>query len=96
MTNIDEKRAFQELMTGPSDAFKADLWRAKAMELADKVDRMQAERLKLDRRIHNQRMSLRQNWEIVEMRRNYMGSPASRAAYARLLKRHQALLAGHQ
>lgn len=56
------------------------------------IQRLQADRLKLDRRIHNQRVALRETWEIVEMRRNYMGSPASRAAYARLLKRHQALL----
>lgn len=57
------------------------------------ICRMHDERLNLDRRIHNQRASLRQTWEIVEMRRNYMGSPASRSAYARLLKRHQKLLA---
>lgn len=62
-------------------------------EAADEIERLKAERLKLDRRIHNQRASLRQTWEIIEMRRNYMGSPASRAAFARLLKRHQKLLA---
>lgn len=68
---MNEKQAFQELMTGPSDAFKAELWKARAMELADKVDRMQAERLKLDRRIHNQRVALRSNWEIIEARAAY-------------------------
>lgn len=57
------------------------------------IERLRAERLKLDKRIHNQRMALRETWEIVEMRRNYMGSPASRAAFASLLKRHQSLLA---
>lgn len=57
------------------------------------IRRLRAERLKLDKRIHNQRHALRENWMIVEMRRNYMGSPASRKAYANLLKRHQALLA---
>lgn len=61
--------------------------------LRAEIVRLKAERLKLDRRIHNQRVALRENWEIVEMRRNYMGSPASRAAYARLLKRHKELLA---
>lgn len=60
------------------------------------IGRMREERLALDQRIHNQRASLRQTWEIVEMRRNYMGSPASRSAYARLLKRHQKLLAEQQ
>lgn len=58
----------------------------------DQIEALRQERLKLDRRIHNQRKSLRANWEIVEMRRNYMGSPASRAAYARLLRRHKELL----
>ena len=64
--------------------------------LTAEVDRRREERIELDRRIHNQRASLRQTWEIVEQRRNYMGSPASRAAYARLLKRHQKLLADQQ
>lgn len=61
--------------------------------LRDEVEMLKAERLKLDRRIHNQRVALRQNWEIFEMRRKYMGSPASRAAYARLLKRYSELKA---
>lgn len=80
---MDEKQIFQELMAGPSDAFKAELWKARAMELADKVDRMQAERLKLDKRIHNQRVALRENWEIIEMRashkRAWLQSPLLRS-----------------
>lgn len=31
-------------------------------------ERMRAERLMLDKRIHNQRVALRETWEIVEMR----------------------------
>ena len=56
------------------------------------IERLKAMRLKLDRRIHNQRLALRQNWEIVEMRGNWIGSPAARRKYANLLKRHRALL----
>lgn len=59
--------------------------------LGEEVERLRSERLELDKRIHNQRVALRQNWEIFEMRRNYMGSPASRAAYARLLARYRKL-----
>ena len=57
--------------------------------LHNQIALMKAERLKLDRRIHNQRVALRQTWETFEMRRKYMGSPDSRAAYARLLKRYK-------
>jgi len=32
---------------------------------------MKEERLKLDRRIHNQRRALRENWEILEMRNGH-------------------------
>lgn len=71
-------------------------WRSRALAAEAEVARLKDERLKLDRRIHNQRASLRQTWEIVEMRRNYMGSPASRAAFARLLRRHKELLAKQQ
>lgn len=34
--------------------------------------RLKAERLKLDRRIHNQRVALRENWMIVESREWYV------------------------
>lgn len=58
-----------------------------------KIERMHAERLKLDQRIHNQRRSCRITWEIVEMRRKWLGSDVARRSYVRLLKRHQKLLA---
>lgn len=32
------------------------------------MNRMMAERQRLDRRIHNQRIALRQNWETMEKR----------------------------
>lgn len=32
------------------------------------------ERLKLDRRIHNQRVALRENWMAFEQRANFVGS----------------------
>lgn len=36
-----------------------------------KLERMYAERLKLDRRIHNQRHACRLTWETVEMRNGW-------------------------
>ena len=45
---------------------------------------------KLERRIHNQRRSNRDTWEIVESRNKWMGSPEARKAFARLLVRHRA------
>lgn len=56
-------------------------------------ERLRTERLKLDRRIHNQRIALRQNWEIVEQRQKWLGSDTARRMYCALLRRHQALLA---
>lgn len=35
------------------------------------INRMREDRLKLDRRIRNQRLALRLNWEIIEMRASY-------------------------
>lgn len=60
--------------------------------LVQEVERLRTDRLKLDRRIHNQRRSLRETWEIVEMRRKWLGSDTARRAYARLLKQYRALL----
>ena len=37
----------------------------------EEVERLKAERLKLDKRIRCQRLALRQNWEIIEMRASY-------------------------
>lgn len=54
--------------------------------LRHRVRTLEDQRKELDRRIHNQRVANRENWEIVEMRRNAMGSPASRAAYVRLVR----------
>lgn len=85
------QRYFQELMNGPSEVYKAELWRKRAYELAEEVDRLVAERLKLDRRIHNQRVALRQTWEIVEMRRKWLGGDTARKMYASLWKRYQTL-----
>ena len=50
--------------------FAARLQEALAAVEAER-DRERATRLKLDKRIHNQRVALRQNWEIVEMRANF-------------------------
>lgn len=51
------------------------------------IDKMRAERIKLDRRIHNQRVALRENWEIVEMRashqRAWLRSPLLRSILQR-------------
>lgn len=62
-------------------------------EAADELERLRAERLKLDKRIHNQRVALRQTWEIVEMRRKWLGSDTARRMYSSLLKRYRALKA---
>lgn len=46
--------------------------------LGEEVERLRAERLKLDKRIHNQRVALRDTWETVEMRRKWLGSDTAR------------------
>src|SRR5882757_8225156 len=61
--------------------------------LEETIDRMHRERFELDRRIHNQRVSLRSNWEIVEMRsQNWIGSREGRRRFINLLKRHHETL----
>jgi hypothetical protein len=55
-------------------------------------DRLKAERLMLDRRIHNQRVANRETWEIVEMRRKWLGSDTARRLYCSLSKQHRELL----
>jgi len=50
-------------------------------ELEQRLDHIK----KLERRIHNQRRSNRDTWEIVEARRKWLGSLAARQVYARLL-----------
>jgi hypothetical protein len=37
-------------------------------EAADEIERLRAQEYKLARRIHQQRVALRENWQIVEMR----------------------------
>lgn len=49
---------------------------AKLAQAVEVLERAKQERLKLDRRIHNQRVALRENWEIVEMRRKALRSSA--------------------
>ena len=39
--------------------------------LEAEVNRLRAERLMLDRRIHNQRVALRENWQTIEMRASW-------------------------
>jgi len=41
---------------------------AEVARLREALEKTKADRLRLDRRIHNQRCSLRRNWEIVESR----------------------------
>jgi hypothetical protein len=62
-----------------------------AAAAADTIERMHAERLKLDERIHNQRRSCRETWEIVEQRRKWLGSDSARQKYHWLLDRYRAL-----
>lgn len=63
----------------------------RALAAEAEVVKLKAERLKLDKRIPNQRVALRQTWEIVEMRRKWLGSDTARRMYANLLKRYRAL-----
>ncbi|SRR5258706_2275779 len=52
--------------------------------------------LKLEKRIHNQRVANRENWEIVEMRKKYqMGSQAANKRHCDLIKRHAELIMKH-
>ena len=60
---------------------------------AYEIERLRADRLKLDRRIHNQRRALRENWEIVEQRGNWLGSSVARGGYIRLMKQNRELRA---
>jgi hypothetical protein len=48
-------------------------------------------RLKRDRRIRNQRRALRENWEIVEMRRKWLGSETARKWCIHLLAENKRL-----
>jgi hypothetical protein len=63
----------------------------RALAAESEVARLKAERLKLDKRIHCQRKALRENWEIVEMRRKWLGSETARRRYADLWKKYRAL-----
>lgn len=40
-------------------------------DAAGEIERLRSERKILDKRIHNQRVALRENWEIIEMRAQY-------------------------
>lgn len=62
-------------------------------DAAKELERMRDERLKLQHRIYHQRVALRENWEIVEMRcQNWMGSREGRRRFINLLKRHHEIL----
>lgn len=50
------------------------------------IERLHDERLELQRRIRNQRMSDRETWEIVEMRRKWLGSETARTSLIRHIK----------
>lgn len=41
------------------------------LDAADQIEQLQDDRRKLDKRIHNQRVALRENWETIEMRASY-------------------------
>lgn len=71
-----------------------------AMEIAGivaekdaEIAKLKAERLELDRRIHNQRVALRQNWEITEMRAQYKRAWYPSKLLMSILRRPRA---GHQ
>jgi hypothetical protein len=62
------------------------------IETLNVIERLREENEKLKQRVHNQRVANRETWEIVEMRRKWLGSDTARNAYCSLLKRHRALL----
>ena len=55
------------------------------------IEEMHEERLKLQRRIHNQRRAWKENWEIVEQRGNSIGSPKARERYILLWNKYREL-----
>jgi len=57
-------------------------------EAADEIERLRTERLKLDRRIHNQRRALRENWEIIEMRAQYKRAWYPSKLLTSMLRKH--------
>jgi hypothetical protein len=62
-----------------------------SIEAADAVERLRAREFKLARRIHQQRCALRETWQIVEQRRNWLGSPVARKKYHWLWEQYQKL-----
>lgn len=69
LDQIDQAIAWERALSAPADHAISVLLAARS-----KIERMRAERLELDRRIHNQRRACRETWEIVEMRQRWMGS----------------------
>lgn len=62
--------------------------RAEVATLQRDNDRLRKHGIDRDNRIRQQRANLRVNWQIVENRRKYLGSPEARQAYLRLHKWH--------
>lgn len=56
-----------------------------------RLQELSAHCLRLERKVRNQRLSLRENREIVEMRRKWLGSDTARRLYVSLRKRYNAL-----
>lgn len=56
------------------------------VEVLVKLEAAHKLRLKLEKRIHNQRQALHENWEIIERRRRYVANPELYKAYMKLLK----------
>lgn len=75
---------------GPVALARADQAHSTIAALREKDTQRLDHIKKLERRIHNQRRSNRDTWEIVESRNRWLGSPEARKAFARLLVRHRA------
>lgn len=60
--------------------------------LKKQIAKMKEERLKLDKRIHNQRVQLRQDWRIFEQRQKWIPPQAFREKYYDKVKRHNNLI----
>lgn len=66
LEKIDQAIAWEGELSAPAEHAVAVLKEARA-----KIERMHADRLMVDRRIHNQRAMLQAHWEIIEMRAQY-------------------------
>jgi predicted transcriptional regulator of viral defense system len=62
-------------------------YRSIAKAAAAEIEKLRAEQLKLAQRIHNQRVALRRNWEIIESRASHRRAWVRSPLLASMLRR---------